>query len=114
MGRMVKLPPRLSALPPRLASFTVDGERAAAKGAEWRKWYWLKAWRVLRWDVLVAARFTCAKCGVVEGNTRKLVADHVRPHRGDRALFFDRGNLQCLCEACHGGAKQREEARAGL
>ncbi|PSJ19969.1 HNH endonuclease, partial [Halomonas sp. ND22Bw] len=30
-------------------------------------------------------------------------------HRGDEALFWDFDNLQCLCGACHSGAKQREE-----
>jgi 5-methylcytosine-specific restriction endonuclease McrA len=37
------------------------------------------------------------------------VADHIDPHRGDRVKFFDPANLQCLCKACHDGAKQRED-----
>jgi 5-methylcytosine-specific restriction protein A len=28
--------------------------------------------------------------------------DHVIPHRGDRALFWDEGNWQGLCDTCHG------------
>jgi 5-methylcytosine-specific restriction protein A len=36
--------------------------------------------------------------------------DHVRPHRGDRALFWDReGNWQSLCRTC--GARKTQ---AGL
>ena len=27
--------------------------------------------------------------------------DHIRPHAGDAALFFNRANLQALCLACH-------------
>lgn len=77
----------------------------------WRRWYKTAEWRALRWSVLVDGLFTCARCELV-GQSAGLVADHVIPHRGDRAMFFDRTNLQCLCKACHDGAKQREE-RAG-
>ena len=37
------------------------------------------------------------------------VCDHIRPHRGNEALFWDQGNLQCLCAPCHSGEKQRAE-----
>jgi 5-methylcytosine-specific restriction endonuclease McrA len=37
------------------------------------------------------------------------VVDHITPHRGDKALLWDRFNWQPLCEGCHNGAKQREE-----
>ncbi|WP_264675545.1 HNH endonuclease [Paracoccus kondratievae] len=40
-----------------------------------------------------------------------MVADHKLPHRGDRGLFFDPLNLQCLCSTCHNRDKQREERR---
>ena len=39
------------------------------------------------------------------------VADHITPHRGDEALFWDMCNGQCLCKRCHDRDKQREEAR---
>jgi hypothetical protein len=38
------------------------------------------------------------------------VADHVVPHRGDEALFFE-GDLQSLCKDCHDSVKQRDENR---
>lgn len=62
-------------------------------------------------DVLLRDRFTCRKCGKLETDTSKLVADHVVPHRNDPRLFWD-GELQCLCRTCHSGAKQREEQSA--
>lgn len=40
------------------------------------------------------------------------IADHIEPHRGDEALFWDIQNGQCLCKPCHDRDKQREEARA--
>jgi 5-methylcytosine-specific restriction endonuclease McrA len=46
----------------------------------------------------------CARAGIT---TLATVADHVEPHRGDRALF--EGPLQSLCSACHGSDKRRLE-----
>lgn len=77
----------------------------------WRRWYKTARWKDLRWTVLERDLFTCQRCGHVEGDTRLLVADHRRPHRGDEALFWAIGNLQCLCKGCHDGAKQSEERR---
>jgi 5-methylcytosine-specific restriction protein A len=79
-----------------------------------RGWYGLKRWKHLRWSVLVRDGFTCRKCGRLEHDTSKLVADHRRPHRGDPVLFWDERNLQTLCSPCHSGEKQREEARDGV
>lgn len=35
--------------------------------------------------------------------------DHIRPHRGDPVLFWDYGNLQSVCKACHDGILQKLE-----
>jgi hypothetical protein len=40
------------------------------------------------------------------------VVDHVIPHKGDEAKFFDPANLQALCPPCHDAGKQKAE-RAG-
>lgn len=43
----------------------------------------------------------CANClsrGVL---TPATVVDHIVPHRGDRALFWDENNWQPLCKNCH-------------
>lgn len=37
------------------------------------------------------------------------VVDHVLPHKGDQALFWDSGNWQSLCKLCHDSHKQRLE-----
>lgn len=50
----------------------------------------------------------CAKRGL---RTPATVVDHIRPHRGDPALFADRGNLQSLCERCHNRKTARERAQ---
>jgi 5-methylcytosine-specific restriction protein A len=77
----------------------------------WRAWYNTAPWRRLRMDIFTRDLFTCqmVRCGLIERNTSKLVCDHVKPHRGDKVLFWDPENLQTLCKPCHDGTKQREE-----
>lgn len=50
----------------------------------------------------------CMEQGWVEAAT---VVDHIIPHKGDQALFWDRSNWQSLCKAHHDGPKQASEAR---
>lgn len=38
------------------------------------------------------------------------LVDHRVPHRGDRSVFWDRGNWQPLCDHCHNVHKARMEA----
>jgi 5-methylcytosine-specific restriction protein A len=40
-----------------------------------------------------------------------VVVDHIRPHKGDRALFWNRGNWQSLCKACHDRKTALEDGR---
>ena len=86
-----------------------DHDRARAAANPLRRLYGTARWQRLRWAVLVRDLFACRMCGAVHSDTSLLVADHIRPHRGDEALFWDEGNLQCLCKRCHDGAKQRGE-----
>ena len=47
---------------------------------------------------------TCTRCG-----DPATVVDHITPHRGNKALFWDKANWQPLCTPCHSRHKQREE-----
>lgn len=90
------------------------GQGKAASLAEaraaWRVWYNTARWRRLRDQVLLQAEFTCCYCGKVQSDSSQLVADHKVAHRGNARLFWDEGNLQCLCAPCHNRVKQSEEA----
>ncbi|MDO5658302.1 MAG: HNH endonuclease signature motif containing protein [Paracoccus sp. (in: a-proteobacteria)] len=108
MGRMKQLTPRVGPLHVRAPR---NAPRLRDRVDSWRRWYKTQGWRDLRWDVLVAAGFRCARCELV-CLSANLVADHIQPHRGDEARFWDRGNLQCLCKRCHDSDKQREERAA--
>jgi 5-methylcytosine-specific restriction endonuclease McrA len=111
MARLKMMPTRLSRVRHRLDAAVMPDQRSARRDAtvHWRAWYKTKRWQRMRWDCLVQAMFTCAMCKTLVADTSKMVADHVTPHRGDEALFFDEKNLQALCKACHDGAKQAAE-----
>lgn len=115
MGKLTRLPSRLSPMPPRLVAAPEDRkERERYRDAQaWRAWYKTKRWQRLRWATLVRDLFTCRwpGCGKVEANTSQLVADHREPHRGDEGKFWDPTNLWTLCKSCHDSRKQAEEAR---
>lgn len=74
----------------------------------WRSWYNTPRWRALRAWVLRRDP-SCRLC-LFEGRvTIATVCDHVREHKGEEVLFWDRGNLWGLCGTCHNSVKQRME-----
>src|SRR5690554_5824865 len=78
--------------------------------ADWHHLYNTKAWKQLRAEQLRQEPL-CRMCKEQGRITPATVVDHVKPHKGDRELFFDPGNLQGLCKAHHDGEKQRIETR---
>jgi len=70
--------------------------------------YGSRLWQALRKQQL-ALQPLCVMCealGVVKASE---VVDHIKPHRGDKTLFFNVNNLQSLCKQCHDSHKQRLE-----
>lgn len=41
------------------------------------------------------------------------VVDHIKPHRGDEALFWDPENHQALCDPCHNRKTATEDGGFG-
>lgn len=95
----------------RLDRALPDHDAARAVILPWRAWYKTGRWKALRWQILLRDGFTCRMCGRLETDTSQLVGDHVIPHRGDAALFWDETNIWCLCARCHSSTKQAEERR---
>lgn len=56
----------------------------------------------------------CVMCEQQGHRTPATVVDHIKPHRGDETLFWDRSNWQSLCKCHHDGAKQRQERSGSL
>ncbi|WP_232729590.1 HNH endonuclease [Herbaspirillum huttiense] len=51
----------------------------------------------------------CRFCSLQRRNRAADIVDHIEPHRGDEAKFFDPNNLQSLCKSCHDSIKQQLE-----
>lgn len=75
----------------------------------WSGWYTQQAWLDARARQLGREPMcrVCSSVGLVEVAVE---VDHVKPHRGDRRLFFDGANLQSLCHSCHSRKTAREIA----
>lgn len=83
----------------RKARFDKNRPGSSARGYD-------RAWEKARAAFLKEHRF-CRRCG-----RTATTVDHIRPHKGDQLLFWDKSNWQALCTSCHSGAKQSEERRS--
>lgn len=126
MARLTSPPSKLNRLP-RAVGFAdrADAMRArdaARRAAEnsLRGEYNKKRWRQLRLEILERDGWMCAGCAVPHLLVGKApaptsaVVDHIEPHRGNLALFFDPENLQSVCKAYHDSEKQRLEKSGPL
>lgn len=43
----------------------------------------------------------CESCRENGRYTMATVVDHIRPHKGNKELFWDESNWQALCKPCH-------------
>ena len=55
---------------------------------------------------------TCTHCRSEGVLTMSQVVDHIEPHKGDMALFWDEDNWQSLCVPCHNIKSAREGREA--
>lgn len=67
--------------------------------------YGSRQWRNLRASVL-SEEPLCRTCDQQGRVTVATVVDHIKEHKGDVTLFYDRDNLQPLCASCHSGVKR--------
>lgn len=66
------------------------------------------AWRKARAEFLVLNSL----CSWPGCRAPASVVDHIMPHRGNQALFWNRANWQALCAHCHDSHKQAQERAA--
>lgn len=55
----------------------------------------------------------CEHCRTAGRLTSATCVDHIKPHKGDPALFWDRTNWQALCTSCHGIKTARYDGAFG-
>lgn len=72
------------------------------------KLYDTTRWKRLRLNQLSNAPL-CAYCLLLGRVSNATIADHITPHKGDEALFYNADNLQSLCKPCHDSVKQQQE-----
>jgi len=82
----------------RKARFDLKRPNSSARG-------YTGSWDRARAEYLAKHPF-CRRCG-----ERAVVVDHIKPHRGNSELFWNKDNWQPLCTTHHSSAKQREERR---
>lgn len=79
----------------------------SAEAQAYRRWYWTPQWRQTRTAQLMAEPL-CRLCQAKGRIVPATVCDHIEPHKGDEARFWN-GPFQSLCETCHNGTKQQVE-----
>lgn len=55
----------------------------------------------------------CARHELQGITVAAIVVDHIIPHKGDMALFWDRSNWQSLCKECHDEKTATEDGGFG-
>lgn len=55
----------------------------------------------------------CVRCQAQGVINAALIVDHVTPHKGDQALFWDQSNWQPLCKRCHDQKTAQEDGGFG-
>lgn len=86
----------------------VKPDQRSPAAQAYRSLYRTPEWRALKKRRLEAEPL-CRTCARLGRSTPATVCDHIRPHRGDRVLFFDLANTQALCETHHSSNKQAAE-----
>jgi 5-methylcytosine-specific restriction protein A len=76
---------------------------SAERGYNWR---WRKASERYRREHPLCMCDECAALGRVRASQ---VVDHIVPHKGDPALFWDETNWQAMSKVCHDRKTARED-----
>ena len=107
--RLATLKPRLTGLPYRL-----NGQPQELTGSSWRagktsteRGYGYK-WQQAR-EGYLRLHPVCVMCDAEGKVTVATVVDHITPHEGNQALFWNSANWQSLCATHHSRDKQRQE-----
>ena len=66
-----------------------------------------------RWEIARAAYLQlhplCVRCKAHGRVAPASVVNHITPHKGDQALFWDEANWEAVCKPCHDGPIQAQE-----
>ena len=85
----------------RIAVATVTGNPADP-------FYYSRAWKFVRYEVLKRSRGCCELCGMGPTVRKPLHVDHIKPRSRFPDLELDLTNLQVLCADCNLGKGARD------
>lgn len=85
----------------------LDRERSSARARGYDR-----RWEKAR-QTFLATHPACEHCRLEGATVEATVVDHIVPHRGDRRLFWLKGNWQGLCSPCHQAKGMRESGLLG-
>ena len=89
-----------------MANWRQDKRKTAERGYGSR---WQKA-RI----AFLSANPLCVLCLQKDRIVASTTVDHIEPHKGDMALFWDMTRWQALCTSCHNSVKKIQEHRGTL
>ena len=69
-------------------------------------------WRKVR-NAFLLANPLCVECLKTSKVTQASEVDHIKPHKGDYKLMWDKQNLQSLCTPCHSTKTATEDGGFG-
>ena len=69
-------------------------------------------WRRAR-ALFLADHPICEECKREGKASAATVVDHIVPHKGNKALFWDESNWQALCKHCHDVKTAKEDGGFG-
>lgn len=81
--------------------------KAAAVAQAGAMFYASMRWRKAR-SAFLDRHPLCADCLSLGLMVEAREVDHIKPHRGDARLMWDRSNWQALCKPCHSRKTARE------
>lgn len=108
---MPTMPPTFR--PAHLASRREQNRSADARRGSARQRGYTTAWDKAARGHL-ARHPLCRYCALVDQVAAAELVDHLYPHKGDQALFWNRDYWVSSCGPCHDGFKQRVERRGRL
>jgi len=113
MGRLKKAAVRLKPGTSRISiPAGISGSARRAKGSSSTARGYGYRWQKARLHYL-AEHPLCVMCAADGKVMPATVVDHIKPHGGNDALFWDSTNWQPLCKHCHDSRKQKQERQGG-
>ena len=96
-----------------MVSQSSNNSRSDKRAKDYEHLYKTKRWQKVR-RLHLATEPYCRYCKQIGIFKEANVVDHIKPHKGDTRLFWDKSNYQALCTHCHQAHKRRKECSGYL